>query len=124
MKMAGWIIIGLFALFMLAASVAPKLIDAQVSIDAMNEIGWPTQYLLMIGIIELVCTILIVIPRTALFGAIVFMGVLGGALASHLRAGSPLYSHVLFSIYLGAFMWLGLWLRDPKLRAVFPLLPH
>src|SRR5688572_24195489 len=104
MKLAGWIIIGLFALFMFGASVAPKLINHQVAIDAMVEIGWPTRYLLMIGIIELVCTILIIIPRTALFGAILFMGVLGGALSSHLRAGSPLFSHVLFSIYLGTFM--------------------
>jgi hypothetical protein len=124
MKMAGWIIIGLFALFMLGASVAPKLINAQVALDSMVEIGWPPQYLLMIGIIELVCTILIIIPRTALFGAIVFMAVLGGALASHLRVGSPLFSHILFSIYLGTFMWVGLWLRDPKIRAVFPLLPR
>lgn len=124
MKTAGWVIIGLFALFMFGASVAPKFINAQAALDSMNQIGWPTQYLLLIGIIELVCTILIIIPRTSLFGAILFMGVLGGAMASHLRAGSPLASHTLFSIYLGVFMWVGLWLRDPKIRAVFPLLPR
>lgn len=124
MKTAGWTIIGLFALFMLGASVAPKFMNMQVALDSMVEIGWPPQYLLLIGIIELVCTVLIVIPRTSLFGAVLFMGILGGALGSHLRAGSPLYSHTLFSIYLGVFMWGGLWLRDPKIRAVFPLLPR
>lgn len=122
MKKAGWIMIGLFALFMLGASVAPKLITAQVALDSMVEIGWPTRYLLMIGIVELVCTVLIIIPRTALLGAVLFMAILGGAMASHLRIGSPLFSHTLFSIYLGIFLWVGLWLRDPKIRTVFPLL--
>ena len=124
MKKAGWIMIGLFALFMLGASVAPKLITAQVALDSMVEIGWPTRYLLMIGIVELVCTVLIIIPRTALLGAVLFMAILGGAMASHLRIGSPLFSHTLFSIYLGIFLWVGLWLRDPKIRTVFPLLPR
>jgi hypothetical protein len=109
---------------MLGASVAPKLMNAQVALDTMVELGWPTQYLLMIGIIELVCTVLIIIPRTALLGAVLFMGILGGAMATHLRVGSPLPSHTLFSIYLGVFMWVGLWLRDPQIRAVFPLLPR
>jgi hypothetical protein len=117
----GWIMTALFALFMLGASVAPKLIGASVAVDALVDIGWPDNYLLLIGIVELVCTILFVIPRTALLGAVITMGLLGGAMASHLRAGSPLFSHTLFSIYLGTFMWVALWLRDPDVRKMFPV---
>jgi hypothetical protein len=61
--------------------------------------------------------LLFVFPRTGLLGAVLMTGLIGGAIASHLRAGSPLFSHTLFGIYLGAFMWAALWLRDPRLRA-------
>ena len=61
------------------------------------------------------------VPRTSVLGAILFMGVLGGAIAIHLRHGDPLLSHDLFGVYLGAIMWGGLWLRDPALRALIPL---
>ncbi len=117
MKKAGWIMTALVVLFMLGASATPKFLDMQAATDSMNQIGWPTQYLLMIGIMELAFTILFAIPRTGLIGAVLMTGLLGGALASNLRAGMPLFSHILFSIYLGAFMWLALWLRDPRLRA-------
>lgn len=121
MVKAGWIMTALFALFMLGASVAPKLLGLQAAIDPMLELDWSPDYLLLIGLIELVCTLLFVIPRTGPLGAIVMTGLLGGALASHLRAGSPLFSHTLFGIYLGVFMWLALYLRDAELRKVFPL---
>lgn len=110
----------LFTLFMLGASLAPKFLGAQVATDSLTVLGWPAEYLLMIGILELVCTVLFVIPGTGLLGAILMTGILGGAMASHIRIGSPLFSHTLFSIYLGAFMWLGLWLRDESLRTVLP----
>ena len=64
--------------------------------------------------------ILYLIPRTSVMGAVLLMGLFGGAMATQIRAGSPLFSHQLFSIYLGLFMWGGLWLRDASLRAVFP----
>lgn len=64
---------------------------------------------------------LYLIPRTAILGAVLFTGVFGGAIASHLRLGDPLFSHVLFGVYLGLFAWGGLWLRDPALRALFPI---
>jgi hypothetical protein len=117
----GWILTALFALFMLGASVAPKLLGASVATDALVDIGWPDDYLLMIGLIELAATILFLIPRTALLGAVIMMGILGGALASHLRAGSSLFSHTLFSIYLGVLMWVALWLRDVNMRKMFPI---
>jgi hypothetical protein len=107
----------LVAVFLLGASAAPKLAGASVAANALVEIGWPTQYLLMLGIAELGFVILYVIPRTSLLGAVLMTGLIGGAIASHLRAGSPLFSHTLFGVYLGAFMWVALWLRDARLRA-------
>ena len=75
----------------------------------------------MIGLIELACVVLYLIPRTSVLGAVLMMGLLGGAMATQIRAGSPLFSHILFSIYLGLFMWGGLWLRNERLRALFPV---
>lgn len=121
MAKIGWVMAALLALFLMAASVAPKLLGAQVALDAMQEIGWPVKYLLLIGLIELTCTVLFLIPRTGLLGAVLMTGLLGGALASHLRAGSPVFSHTLFSVYFGVFMWVSLWLRDGRIRKAFPL---
>ncbi len=116
----GWVLSGLFVLFMLGASVTPKLFGMQVATDTMRQLGWPDGYVLMIGIIELVLVLLYVFPRTAVLGAVLMMALLGGAMATQIRVGNPLFSHQLFSIYLGLFMWGGQWLRDPALRAVFP----
>jgi predicted cobalt transporter CbtA len=120
MAIAGWILSGLFVLFMLGASVTPKLAGMQVADDTMRQLGWPDGYVLMIGIIELVLVLLYIFPRTSVLGAVLMMALLGGAMATQIRVGNPLFSHELFSIYLGLFMWGGLWLRDPALRAVFP----
>ena len=118
----GWGMSALFVLFMLGASVLPKFIGMQEAIDSMVSLGWSPDYLLLIGCIELACTILFMIPRTGLLGAILMTGLLGGAMSANIRAGSPLFSHTLFSIYLGVFMWIALWLRDERVRKVFPLL--
>ena len=120
MVWTGRVLSGLFVLFMLGASVTPKLFGMQVADDTMRQLGWPDGFVLMIGIIELVCVLLYVFPKTSVLGAVLMMGLLGGAMATQIRAGSPLFSHQLFSIYLGLFMWGGLWLRDPALRAVLP----
>lgn len=110
----------LFALFILGASVAPKLMGIPVADEAMTELGWPAGYVLPIGILELTLVLLYLYPRTSVLGAVLFMGLLGGAMATQMRAASPVFTHQLFSIYLGLFMWGGLWLRDEKLRAIFP----
>lgn len=88
--------------------------------ETMAQLGWPAGYAFTIGLIELSCLVLYLVPRTSLLGAVLMMGLLGGAIATQIRAGSPLFSHVLFSVYLGLFMWGGLWLRDRRLRALFP----
>jgi hypothetical protein len=117
----GRVLSGLFVLFMLAASIAPKFLMADmVAEQNMTPLGWPAKYLLVIGLIELGCVILYVIPRTSLLGAVLMTGLLGGAIATNLRVENPLFSHTLFGVYLGLLMWGGLWLRSASLREVFP----
>lgn len=116
----GRVMSALFVLFMLGASVYPKLSGMPIAEESMRPLGWPVGYVFYIGIVELVLTLLYAYRRTSVLGAVLFMGLLGGAMASNMRAEMPLYTHTLFSIYLGLIMWGGLWLRDEKLRAVFP----
>ena len=116
----GRILSGFFALFILGASVVPKLAGMPVAEETMAQLGWPPGYVLMIGLIELTCVLLYIFPRTSVLGAVLFMGLLGGAMATQIRAQMPLFSNELFSVYLGLMMWGGLWLRDPALRALFP----
>ena len=99
-----------------------KLIQPQVVIDATQQIGWPVDpvTLTILGVILLACTALYVFPPTAVLGAILLTGYLGGAVASHARLGDPLVSHDLFGVYLGLFVWGGLWFRDARVRALIP----
>jgi hypothetical protein len=83
----GRVLTGLFALFMLAASIAPKLLNLPVARETMAQLGWPPGYVLMIGLIELTCVVLYLIPRTALLGAMLTMSLLGGAMATQIRIG-------------------------------------
>lgn len=121
MKIAGWVLSALIGLFMAGASVTPKLMGMAAATDALEVVGWPLKYTLLIGLIELGCTVLFLIPRTALLGAVLMTGLLGGSLAANLRVDNPLFSHTLFSIYLGIAVWLAVWLREPRIRSVFPL---
>jgi len=120
MVWTGRVLTALFALFMLGASIAPKLTGLPVAAETMEALGWPVEYTLAIGLIELGCLLLYLFPRTNVLGAVLMMGLLGGAMATQVRVGNPLFSHQLFSLYLGLFMWGGLWLRDPQVRALFP----
>jgi hypothetical protein len=119
MTWSGWALSGLFVVFMLF-DITIKLIQLPIVAQTMVAMGWPGSLGLPIGVIELVALVLYVYPRTAVLGAILMTGVMGGAIASHWRIGDPLVSHVLFGVYLGLFAWGGLWLRDPRLRAVTP----
>jgi hypothetical protein len=120
MTALGWTLSSLFALF-LFFSGAIKLMGRPEVAATMTALEWQTEQARAIGLIEIGCTLLYLIPRTALLGAALMMGVLGGAIATHWRIESPLFSHTLFSIYLGVFLWGGLILRDPRVRALFPL---
>ena len=117
----GRVLTALFALFMLGASIAPKLLGMAVAAETIEPLGWSADYVLMIGLFELTFVLLYLYPRTAVLGAVLMTALLGGAMATHIRVGSPLFSHTLFGIYLAFFMWGGLWLRLPALRSVFPL---
>ncbi len=116
MARIGWIMTALLVLFLVGASAIPKLMGASAAIDSMVSLDWPTEHLRLIGTMELVIAMLYAIPRTGLLGALLMTALLGGALAAHLRVGSPLISHTLFSVYLGAFAWAALVLRDEALR--------
>jgi len=117
MKIAGWIMTGLLVLFMLGASATPKFLNLEAAITSMNDLGWSPDYLLLLGVLEVLLTILFVIPKTGFLGAILLTGLYGGAMATNLRVGNPLFSFTLFPLYLGIFMWISLWLRDERLRA-------
>ena len=87
MLWTGRVLTGLFALFMLGASIAPKLLRMPVADETMAQLGWPPGYVLMIGLIELALLVLYLIPRTSVLGAVLMMGLLGGAMATQIRAG-------------------------------------
>ena len=120
MLWAGRILTGLVVAFMTFDTVI-KLIDLQVVRDTLAQLGYPPELGRTIGVIELICLALYLNPRTSVLGAVLFTGVMGGAIATHMRVGDPLFSHVLFGVYLGAALWGGLWLREPRLRALFPV---
>ncbi len=119
LTVAGYILSALFVLFMIF-DVTIKLMRLPIVATTMHDLGWMPAKAFTIGIIELVCVALYVVPRTAILGAVLMTGVLGGAVATHFRIDSPVFSHDLFGVYLGLFMWGGLWLRDEKLRGLFP----
>ncbi len=116
---AGYIISGLPILFLLVDAIA-KLFKPEAVVKGTLDLGYPESTIIPIGVILLVCTILYAIPRTSVLGAILLTGYLGGAVATHVRVGSPLFTHMLFPVYLGVFVWLGLYLRDTRLRALVP----
>ena len=114
------IITGLVLLFLLFDLIV-KLLRLPVAVQANVQLGYPESAVLVIGIIELVCLVTYLIPRTSVFGAILLTGYLGGAIASQLRAGNPLFSHTLFPIYVAVLVWAPLFLRDERVRALIPL---
>lgn len=115
----GRVLSGLAVLF-LAGDTVFKLVTSPEALQGTAELGWSPGAVFGIGVIELVCLVTYLIPRTAVLGAVLFTGYLGGAIATHLRIDNPLITHVLFPVYVAAFIWGGLFLRDRALRAVLP----
>lgn len=109
------------AVLFLGMDATMKLARAAPVLDAMPKLGWPADLAVPLGILLLACTLLYAVPRTAALGAILLTGYLGGAVATHVRIGDPLFSHVLFPVYVGLLLWGGLYLRSPALRALLPL---
>ncbi|MBA4222301.1 DoxX family protein [Bosea sp. (in: a-proteobacteria)] len=100
-----------------------KLAPLAIVTETMQQLGYSGSQELArgLGVMTLVIALLYALPRTSLLGAILLTGLLGGAMATHLRVGSPLFSHLLFGLYLGLLAWGGLYLRDPRLRRLFPV---
>ncbi len=115
----GRVLSGLGVLFMVMDGGAKVLDLIPPEAKAANSLGWPDHALPTVGAIALLCTALYLIPRTALVGAILLTGYFGGAVASHVRVDNPLFSHTLFPIYIAALFWIGLFLRDNRVRALF-----
>jgi hypothetical protein len=117
---AGHILSAIPVLFLLFDSVI-KLMMIDPVVQSFEQLGYPVSIGIGIGVVELVCLVLYVIPRTSVLGAILLTGYLGGAVATHVRVGSPLLTHVLFPIYVAALVWGGLFLREGRLRTLIPL---
>ena len=115
----GRVLSTLAVLFLLFDSTL-KFLKPQAVIDGTVALGYSVSLITPLGVVLLICTLLYVIPMTQVLGAILLTGYLGGAVATHVRHGDPLFSHILFPTYLGAFLWLGLYFRDPALRAFVP----
>lgn len=117
----GWTLSALAILF-LAMDAVMKLLALPVVLRASEALGFPgADMARTLGIILAICTVLYAFPRTAVLGAVLLTAYLGGAIATHVRAGSPLFTHVLFGVYVAIFVWAGLYLRDAALPAMFPL---
>jgi len=109
----------LAVLFLLFDAVAHLLKPAPV-VQAFHQLGFPLSLSIDLGIIQLICVLVYVIPRTAILGAVLITGYLGGAVAIHMRVGNPVFE-CLFPILIGILFWAGLLLRDIRLRAIFPI---
>ena len=113
----GRVLSGLAIVFLLFDG-AIKLVPLDIVITTSQQLGIPTELARTLGVLTLLCTILYAIPRTAVLGAILLTGYMGGAIYTHLRADSPLFTHTLFGVYLAVLIWGGLYLRDERVRAV------
>lgn len=119
--LTGRIISGFVILFMLFDATLKFIKPVEVIQTTVNELGYAEHHILIHGILALTATLLYAIPRTSIIGAILLTAHFGGAVASHLRVDNPIFSHLLFPVYFGILMWLGLWLRNTKLRSLITL---
>ncbi|MEP7002290.1 MAG: DoxX family protein [bacterium] len=109
------------AIAFLAFDAGIKVLQLAPAVEGTLALGYPATSVLGIGLLEFACLVLYVIPRTAPLGAILLTGYLGGAVASNVRLGNPLFSHILFPTYVAALIWGGLYLRDARLRLLVPV---
>ena len=114
-RRAGLAISGFAAAFLILDAVM-HVLNVQPVQEANRILGFPPGAALGIGLVELVCVALYLVPRTAVLGAVLLTGYLGGAVSAQLRIEAPLFSTLLFPVYLGTAVWVGLWLRDARVR--------
>jgi hypothetical protein len=118
-RLAGRLISGLAVAFLIFDSTG-KLLRVAPVIDGTRQLGYSPDVVFSLGVTLLACVFVYLVPRTAVLGAVLLTGYLGGAVATHVRVGSPLFTHVLFPVYLAALLWVGLMMRDTRLRAFLP----
>ena len=117
----GWALSGLAILFLVTDATA-KLLALPVVVESGAALGLPgVSMARALGMVLMACAILYATPRTAIVGAILVTGYLGGAVATHVRVGNPLFTHVLFGVYVGVIVWAGIYLRVPGLRVLIPV---
>jgi hypothetical protein len=109
-------------LFMLFDGIIKFIKPAPVIQTTVHELGYQDHHILIHGLTSLIPTILFIIPRTRILGAILMTAHLGGAIASHLRVDNPLFSHTLFPVYIAVLMWGSIWLKNEKVRQILPVL--
>jgi DoxX-like protein len=119
MLWAGRIVTALPVLFLLFDALG-KFVKPQPVVEGTLALGYQESVIIPLGIILAISTILYAIPRTTVLGAVLLTGYLGGAIATHVRVGNPLFTHTLFPVYLGILIWLGIYLRDSRLRSLLP----
>ncbi len=117
----GRVLGGIAIIFMIFDSVI-HLMVVQPVVDSFNQLGYPVDLAVILGVLELVCLVMYMVPGTSILGAVLLTGYLGGAVATQLRIHAPLFSTALFPVYIGILAWGGLHLRSNRLREVFPLL--
>jgi hypothetical protein len=118
-NIGGLVCIALAALF-LTLDTSLKVLRLAPAVEGTTQLGYPPESVMWIGVIELVCLVLYLVPRTTVLGAVLMTGYLGGAVASHVRISSPLLTHTLFPIYVALLLWGGLYLREHRLHALVP----
>ena len=116
-RWAGRVLSSIAVLFLTVDAIG-KFLAQKEAVEGTLALGWQVHHLPILGAIQLACLALYLIPRTAPLGAVLWTGYLGGAIATHLRVDNPLFSHVLFPIYVAALIWGGLYLRDDRVRAL------
>lgn len=117
---AGYLITGLVVLFLLFDCII-KLLNLPMAVDNTVVLGYDASVVVSLGILQLACLVVYLIPQTSVLGAILITGYLGGAIATHVRLDNPLFSHILFPVYVGLMIWGGLYLRNQRLRELIPL---
>lgn len=110
-------VLSAIAVLFLTFDAAGKLAGVKQAVEGTTELGWQPHHLPILGWIQVVCLVLYLVPRTAPLGAVLWTGYLGGAIATQLRLDNPLFTHILFPIYVAALLWGGLYLRDARVRA-------
>ncbi len=111
-------VLSALAVLFLTFDASMKLFLVPEAIEGTASLGYPVHVLPIIGVIQVICLVAYLVPRTAVLGAVLWTGYLGGAIATHVRVENPLFTHVLFPIYVAAFIWGGLYLRDSRVRAL------